>query len=172
MSELARDVQSIVDGWMQSEQSGVQFPVPFDAAWRIAGYSTKANGKRALKGLKEGKDFSSDLMKNGQRGRSAELISISCDALKHLCLMADTPEGEQIRDYFIDVEKSWRIVQKIAPEVAKEADIIKLKIELAKQEAIKALEQVRVQAVNFVLGASNQGSLFDSFSDEELEVAA
>jgi hypothetical protein len=36
----------------------------------------------------------------------------------------------------------------------------------------KALEQVRVQAVNFVLGASNQGSLFDSFSDEELEVAA
>lgn len=38
-----------MDAWIASEQKGELFPVPFDIAWGLAGYSTKASAKRALK---------------------------------------------------------------------------------------------------------------------------
>ena len=92
------DVRDLIDGWMEAEQSGEQFPVDFDIAWRIAGYSTKANAKsKGLNKLEKGIDFSSKGMKSSQGGRSSELFGMTCDAFKHFCLMARTDEGRNIR---------------------------------------------------------------------------
>jgi len=148
-NEIVRqDVQGLVDGWMEAERNGVAFPVPFDAAWVMAGYSNKANAKQSgLKGLKVEKHFSSQIMKNGQRGRSSELIFLSVDAFKHVCLMACTSEGEVIREYFIDAEKKWKLLQQLQPAIAQEIELIHAKQELARLETASA--QASLQLIQF-----------------------
>lgn len=139
---------ALIDRWIEAEQNGEQFPVPFDLAWQIAGYSTKANAKRKLSSkkshLKKGEDYSSDLMKNKKEGRSSELIHLTCDAFKHFCLIAETDRGRDIRQYFIEAEKKWRVVERIAPEVASEVEILKLKAEIAKHENQKAKSEQKI----------------------------
>lgn len=135
---VRHDVLALIEEWIQSEQDGIEFPVPFDAAWGIAGYSTKASAKRGIKDLKEGKHFSTELLKNKQKGRSSESIKMSCDAFKHFCLLAKTDEGDEIREYFIEAEKKWKLVKKVSPEFAQEIEILHLKAEISRNEAIKA----------------------------------
>jgi hypothetical protein len=42
------DIKSLLDSWIEAERNGVQFPVPFDMAYPMAGYTRKDNAKRAL----------------------------------------------------------------------------------------------------------------------------
>jgi len=117
----------------------VQFPVPFDLAWGIAGYSMKHHGKRKLTSAKsclvEGVDYLTKSGESSQDGRSSDSIQLTCDTFKQFCLLAETEEGRQVRQYFIESEKKWRLVQQVAPAVAQEVEIMHLKIELAKIEA-------------------------------------
>lgn len=109
MSIVQQSISSLLDAWIASEQKGEQFPVPFDVAWGIAGYSTKANAKRCIvRALKKDKQYSSSVMKKALAGRSSELINLSIDGFKHFCLMAETEEGDNIRQYFIQAEKELR----------------------------------------------------------------
>ena len=147
MNSLAKidgTTQNLIDNWLEQEQQGVQFPVDFETAWQIAGYSNKANAKRKIEKMAEGSDFSSTMMKNGQRGRSSQLIKLTCDAFKHFCLLAETEEGSQIRQYFIECEKKWRLVQQHRPDVAAEIEVLQLKLQLAQAEAQKALAEKSV----------------------------
>lgn len=146
-SIVPSDISSLLDQWIESEQNGVEFPVPFEAAWRMAEYSTKASAKRELKSLKKGKQFSTEMLKTPGGGRSSELIQLSVDGFKHFCLMADTDAGESVRQYFIDAEKKWKIVQQIAPQVASEVEILHLKLEIAKQEAIAEVARKESQSL-------------------------
>ena len=130
------DYSKIVDRWVRAENDGVEFPVEFDLAWKIAGYSNKANAKRKLNRLKDGRDFSSEMRKNGQRGRSEEYVTMTCDALKHFLLLAETEQGELIRDYFIESEKKWRLTQEHHPEVAIDVEGLRL-------DQLIQLEQLR-----------------------------
>lgn len=137
-SERPENVQVLIDGWFEQEQSGVKFPVDFDIAWHIAGYTRKDVAKRKLSKLTEGSDFSTERWKTPQGGRSREIINLTCDALKHFCLLAETEEGRQIRQYFVECEKKWRLVQQHHPSVANEVEILQLKLQLAQAEAQKA----------------------------------
>jgi hypothetical protein len=96
---IKNDVSAKLDQWLEAEQNGEQFPVPFDDAWKMAGYSTKANAKRALQDLTENEDFSSLMMKSNG-GRNSRVFSLTCDAFKSFCLMAKTDEGKMTRSYF------------------------------------------------------------------------
>lgn len=70
-----QSVSSLLDVWIAEEHKGKTFPVPFDVAWGMAGYSTKADAKRGgLKSLRKGVHFSAELMKNARAGRPSELI--------------------------------------------------------------------------------------------------
>jgi phage anti-repressor protein len=152
-SEIVRqDVQSLVDGWLKAEQEGTQFPVDFDIAWSIAGYTRKDNAKRKLvstaSGLVKDEDFAFLISEEwSQEGRSSDLIVMTCDAFKQFCLMAKTDQGKAIRLYFIDAEKKWKLVQQHAPAIAQEIELMHLKIELAKQEAIKATAEEKVLSI-------------------------
>ena len=132
-----QDLQQRVEDWIKREQEGEQFPVPFDQAWPIVGYSNKSNAKRKLGKLDDGTDFSSCLMKTPSGGRPSEIIHLTCDAFKHFCLMADTDQGRQVRQYFIEAEKKWRIVQEQHPNIALEVELEKLRIEALKLEKEK-----------------------------------
>jgi len=140
---VTQDVQTLVAGWLQAEQEGNRFPVPFDFAWQIAGYSKKSNAKRKLaaigSGLIQGQDY--DVLISEQwtnDGRSSDQILLTTDAFKQFCLMAKTEEGKATRLYFIEAEKKWKLVQQHAPQVAEEIEILKLKAEIAQQEAMKS----------------------------------
>lgn len=135
MSEIIKqDTAQLLDEWIEAERKGVAFPVPFEAAWRLAGYSRKDNAKRKLVKSALGILFLRSEEKTA--GRGFEVIRLNTDGLKHLCLMAETSEGQAIRQYFIEAEKKWRLVERHAPEVATEIEILKLQLEIATQEAI------------------------------------
>lgn len=143
------DVQNLVDNWLKLESEGEQFPVNFDIAWKIAGYSTKANAKRKLTGktsyLIQNQDYvleKGDIIRSEQsllNGRSSDLIRLSCDAFKHFCLIAETEQGRQIRQYFIEAEKKWRIVQRDYPQVAQKVE------QQSETDKLILLEQLRLK---------------------------
>jgi phage anti-repressor protein len=136
------DIKSLLDGWIEAERNGVQFPVPFDLAWGIAGYSRKDHAKRRLiaktSRLIENSDYLLTSGESRQEGRSSDEIRLTCDAFKQFCLMADTEEGRSNRQYFIEAEKNWRLVQEVSPQFAEEIEVLKLKREIAQIEAQKA----------------------------------
>lgn len=132
------DVQQLIKQWIEAERNGEQFPVPFDIAWKIAGYSRKDSAKRYLPKSSRGKFFHVYVEKPKGKGRPKENIKLTTDGLQHLCLMADTEEGESVRQLFIETKKKWDLVQQIAPEVVNEAELLNLKIQLATIEAQKS----------------------------------
>ena len=133
------NIQDLIKDWLQQEYNGVKFPVPFDMAWEIAGYSKKSNAKRKLTSkrspLIEGEDYNIDeglFLQSEQSllsGRSSDSLYLTCDAFKHFCLMAETKQGREIRQYFIEAEKNWQLVQKNHPQVAQDTELEKLKLQ-------------------------------------------
>ena len=132
-------VQQLIEQWLQQEKDGVKFPVDFDVAWKIAGYSRKDSAKRALINyLIEGEEFSTQRGKLGTVGRSTELIKITCDALKELCMLSRSPQGKATRKYFIEAEKKWKLTQQHFPEVAQSVELVHL-------DKLIELEKLRYQ---------------------------
>lgn len=67
--------------------------------------------KDALKDFKENQDyviFSVKTEKMG-KGRPAKDYAITLDTAKHICMMARCEKGKQLRQYFIEVEKQYRL---------------------------------------------------------------
>ena len=78
--------------------------------WQWAGYKTKQNAVVKTNKLKEGIDFL--LMMNhkrteGRGGNNKHQYLFTKDGFKHFLLMSNTNRGQQIRNYFIDVEKRF-----------------------------------------------------------------
>lgn len=141
MSELIvqQDTAVLLDQWRAAERNGVEFPVPFDMAWPMAGYSRKSTAKRdGLRGLKEGKYYRSKKCNvpsgNASGSTQKEFIDLSLDGFKHLCLMAETKEGEAIRQYFIEAEKAVGQSQKIIPIQSDEVRILELQSEILQRK--------------------------------------
>jgi len=96
-----------------------EFPVDFDKLWRWAGYSRKDSAKSTL----EKSELESDIdyrLETGfpdtygkpQGGRPSNIITLSIDAAKRFLLLANTAQGKEVRMYFIECEKKWRLLKK------------------------------------------------------------
>lgn len=83
-------------------------------------------------GFEEGKDFCSK-MSESTGGRPSKDADISIDMAKQICMIQRSPEGKQIRQYFLDLEKAWNTPERIFARALKMADrtIDKLKTEKA-----------------------------------------
>ena len=81
-------------------------------------------------GFEEGKDFCSK-MSESTGGRPSKDADISIDMAKQICMIQRSPEGRQIRQYFLDLEKAWNTPEQIFARALKMADktIDKLKSE-------------------------------------------
>lgn len=63
-------------------------------------------------GFVEGVDFSSK-MSESTGGRPSRDAEISMDMAKQICMIQRTPEGKEIRQYLIDLEKAWNTPEQI-----------------------------------------------------------
>jgi phage anti-repressor protein len=111
----------LFDFWLDRDRQGIRFPVDFEIAWKIAGYSRRDAAKRKLTGknspLIEGQDYvihrgDFHLHRSVEStifGRSSDSIYLTIDAFKQFCLMAETEKGQEIRQYFIEAEKQLRL---------------------------------------------------------------
>lgn len=55
---VQQDIATLLDGWIQAERSGVQFPVPLHEHWSIAGHSAKQDAFKLVESRQEeGFDF-------------------------------------------------------------------------------------------------------------------
>lgn len=136
-------------------QSEEQFPVSFDDAWKWAGYTTKQRAKNKLiRNFVEGQDFLTIGCKTPGGGRPSLLISLTVDCFKSFAMMAGTAKGKEVRRYFIEAEKTLKIVQRLDPELVLKAEMIKDQIELAKLQAQAAqAQQNLVQFNHYVVTA-------------------
>jgi phage anti-repressor protein len=98
------------------------FPIDFDMAWQVLGYSKKSNAKRMLSGYFDLKfdyivqDFQESIdtiqdgvllttEENSNGGRPTEKISLTVDCFKELGMLAKTAKGKEIRQYFLQCER-------------------------------------------------------------------
>jgi hypothetical protein len=94
------DYSKLVDRWLKAEKEGELYPVEFDLAWKIAGYSRKDVAKRKLTGsnmLVKGRDYividgGAVIGSSGRsvRGRSPDTIMLTTECFFALCLIAQT----------------------------------------------------------------------------------
>lgn len=74
-------------------------------------------------GFSEGKEFFPKLGETSdQGGRPQTDFEISVDMAKQICMIQRSPEGKQIRQYFIDLEKAWNTPEQIFARALKMAD--------------------------------------------------
>lgn len=72
-------------------------------------------------GFEESKDFWTKMSKS-TGGRPSTEYELSIDMAKQICMLQRTPEGKQIRQYFIDLEKAWNTPEQIFARALKMAD--------------------------------------------------
>jgi phage anti-repressor protein len=88
-----------------------EFPVPFEVARRIAGYTKKSNATRALvKSFQEGRDYIliTPTRRPGSAGRPSKCYALTGKAFKKFCIRARTDQGEIAVTYFIAMDEQFR----------------------------------------------------------------
>lgn len=109
----------------------------------------------ALQGFEENQDFiifNANVNKSG-RGRPTKDYALTLDCAKHICMLSRCEKGKQLRQYFIEAEKQFRLGYTApTPQTAntEQQQIINAAIAAINniaQVAIQAMQSVRVTAL-------------------------
>lgn len=113
-------------------ESTEEFPVDFDDAWRWIGYTRKDTAKDSLEAnFHKGFDFSGEFRKNSLRGRPVEKIFLTVDCFKAFCMMAGTPKGREVREYFLRCEKQLKQLLQQSATVSPSHEMLSLMSEMS-----------------------------------------
>ena len=94
-----------IDSLFKDDETGKMIPI-----WQWSGYSTKEKAVYKTKQLVEEIDYKvhKDVKLQGSKtGQKINQYLFTKDGFKHFLLMSNTNRGQQIRNYFIDVEKRY-----------------------------------------------------------------
>jgi phage anti-repressor protein len=139
------------------------FPVNLDDAWVWLGYAKKQNAKDTLyEYFEEGVDFIRSGVKSNTGGRPGTLIFMSVECLKQMGMICKTPQGKQIRNYFLECEKIAKsLTQPQLPQTYLEALKSLVKAEEEKQllqamnEQLEQENHLLAEMVDEVFGYSS-----------------
>ena len=70
--------------------------------------------------FEESKDFWTKMSKS-TGGRPSTEYNLSVDMAKQICMIQRSPEGKQIRQYFLDLEKAWNTPEQVMARALKMA---------------------------------------------------
>lgn len=142
--------------------SGIEFPVDFDALWVWCGYSRKDSALRMLQDqMSESLEFivshtkEEDVTAFGGY-RSTTKYWLSVDAAKMFAMMAKTEKGKEVRKYFIECERIAK--EKAQPKQLTTLEILKLATEaeegrlLAESQVLLLKEKVMIDAPYTAMG--------------------
>ncbi len=73
-------------------------------------------------GFDEGKDFWTKMSKTSTGGRPATEYDVSVDMAKQICMIQRTPQGKEVRQYLIDLERAWNTPEQIMARALKVAN--------------------------------------------------
>lgn len=144
---IRQDVTELLDGWIEAERNGIQFPVPLHDNWSIAGHKKVQDVFNLLETRQEeGFDYLRSAVNriDGKAGRKRQARFLTVAALERLCLASYTPEGDAIRELYRQSKAKWDLVKQVAPKVSEEVEILAMKIELAKIETQKAVLEDKI----------------------------
>ena len=86
----------------------MDFPVNLEHVFKMIGFANKGNAMKTIKSnFTLNEDYKIVIVrteKNLNGGRPTENIMLNVDTMKHLFLIAKTPEGKKARKYFIKIE--------------------------------------------------------------------
>jgi phage anti-repressor protein len=127
-------------------ESNEQFPVDFDIYWEWLDFSSKGNAKRAFykSGFIVEQDFhhvirTENVVKRTQGGGTQfEKIMLTIDCAKSFAMMARTEKGREIRMWYLELEKQWRLGK---------LDISSIGLETKQQlsQLLEAQSQIKLQ---------------------------
>ncbi|MEH1956826.1 MAG: hypothetical protein V7K99_24535 [Nostoc sp.] len=84
-------------------------PIDLDDAWQWLGYTKKQTCLDNLRNyFVDDMDFLRAGVKSGN-GRPSDIYLLSVDCFKMLGMMAGTPQGKLIRQWFLDIEREWKL---------------------------------------------------------------
>lgn len=98
-------------------------------------------------GFSEGLDFYSKMSKTENCGRPSKDYEISVDMAKQICMIQRTPEGKQIRQYFLDLEKAWNTPEQVFARALRMADKTIESLKADNAVLLESVERMRPKEV-------------------------
>jgi len=116
------------------------FPVNLDYVYKDMGFANKGNAMKTIKSnFTKDEDYKLILIpreKKQNAGRSEHEIMLNIDTYKTLCMLVKTPQGKEIRKYYVKLENIYNSI------VKKEFDNTKVLLEENKQLLLKQQEHI------------------------------
>ncbi|KAK3288299.1 hypothetical protein CYMTET_4189 [Cymbomonas tetramitiformis] len=100
----------------KSEQAGCNFFIDFDKAYLWVGFTHKSNAKRHLmQFFEEDVDYTMktnnilpDITNVVEKHGNNEIILITAECFKTICMTAETAQGKRVRKYYLELERRVR----------------------------------------------------------------
>jgi phage anti-repressor protein len=115
------------------------FPINLETAYARIGFANKNNAKRTLKNnFTLDEDYKITIIPRDDGQFTSEEIMLNTDTLKSLCMIAKTPQGKEMRKYYMKLES---INNKIVKEDIEEQKQIQELLKEENKNAAKMLEE-------------------------------
>lgn len=115
--------------------------------------------KQSAKRFKEGRDYTmspeSDVVPTGNGGtRKLDGYWLTIDTAKAICMMSQTKRGDEVREYFIEVEKQWNDPVMIMNRALKYSNAQVQKLQVQNKNLALQLEESnkKVSYLDIILG--------------------
>lgn len=106
-------------------------------------------------GFEESKDFWTKMSKS-TGGRPSTEYNLSVDMAKQICMIQRSPEGKQIRQYFLDLEKAWNTPEQVMARALKMAgktiDSLKDRCKFLGGQVVEQTAQIEEMKPHAILG--------------------
>jgi phage anti-repressor protein len=119
--------------------STTDYPINLEDVFKMIGFANKSNAKRTLKNnFTLDEDYKITVLPRDDGKFSEETIMLNIDTFKSFCLLTKTPEGKQIRRYYVKLEN---ITNQLTKEELQNNELLLKEKEREIEEKDKLIEE-------------------------------